>query len=57
MVLPVTVFLVAIMESVQLVMENLFVIAIPATLEQTVSTEMFALTICVNTIQHVLFTD
>lgn len=57
MAITVTVFLVAIMEIVPLVMENLCVIAIPVTLEQTVSTEMFALTICVNIIQHVLFID
>lgn len=57
MAITVTVFLVAIMEIVPLVMENLCVIAIPVTMEQAVSTKMFALTIRVNIIQHVLFID
>lgn len=57
MAITVTVFLVAIMEIVPLVMENLCVIAIPVTMEQAVSTKMFAFTICVNIIQHVLFID
>lgn len=45
------------MDIVPLVIENLCVVAIPIILEQTVSTEMFALTICVNIIQHVLTID
>lgn len=45
------------MDIVPLVIEDLCVIAIPVILEQTVSTEMFALTICVNIIQHVLIID
>lgn len=45
------------MDIVPLVIENLCVVAIPVILEQTVSTEMFALTICVIIIQHVLTID
>lgn len=41
------------MEIVALVMVNLCVIAILVTLEQTVSSEMFVLTIYVNIIQYV----
>lgn len=53
-----TVFLVAIMEIVPLGMENLLcVIAILVTLEQTVSSKMFVLTIFVNIIQHVSCID
>lgn len=45
------------MDIVPFVIENLCVVAIPVILEQTVLTEMFALTICVNIIQHVLTID
>lgn len=45
------------MEIVALVMVNLCVIAILVTLEQTVSSEMFVLTIYVNIIQYVSCID
>lgn len=52
-----TVFLVATMAIVILVMENLYVIAIQVTLEQTVPSEMFVFRMNANIIPHVLFID